>query len=131
MSNVNEGPLWCVVMAGGAGTRFWPASTESKPKQLLTLVGDRSLLQLSVDRARALVPAERVLVITNAALADACRAQLPDLPAGNVVAEPVRRDTAAAVALAMSTAPSMPCGCAWVTMADARAAATSSPGRLA
>jgi mannose-1-phosphate guanylyltransferase len=87
-------------MAGGAGTRFWPASTESKPKQLLTLVGDRSLLQLSVDRARALVPAERVLVITNAALADDCRAQLPELPAGNVVAEPVRRDTAAAVALA-------------------------------
>lgn len=101
MSNANMRDLWCVVMAGGAGTRFWPASTEAKPKQLLTLVGDRSLLQLSVDRARALVPAERVLVITNAALADACRAQLPELPDGNVIAEPVRRDTAAAVALAI------------------------------
>jgi mannose-1-phosphate guanylyltransferase len=100
MKDVDGGALWCVVMAGGAGTRFWPASTEARPKQLLTLVGDRSLLQLSVDRARALVPAERVLVITNAALADACREQLPELPTGNVVAEPMRRDTAAAVALA-------------------------------
>jgi mannose-1-phosphate guanylyltransferase len=100
MSDVDVSDLWCVVMAGGAGTRFWPASTEAKPKQLLTLVGDRSLLQLAVDRARALVPGDRVLVVTNAALADACRAQLPELPADNVVAEPVRRDTAAAVALA-------------------------------
>ena len=92
--------LYCVIMAGGAGTRFWPASTEEKPKQLLTLVGDRSLLQMSVDRARALVPGERILVVTNAALVSACRAQLPELPEGNVVGEPSRRDTAAAVALA-------------------------------
>jgi mannose-1-phosphate guanylyltransferase len=100
MNGSDEHGLWCVVMAGGAGTRFWPASTENKPKQLLTLVGDRSLLQLSVDRARALVPPDRILVITNAALAEACRAQLPELPADNIVAEPTRRDTAAAIALA-------------------------------
>ena len=45
--------LYCVIMAGGAGTRFWPASTEASPKQLLTLVGSRSLLQMAVDRARS------------------------------------------------------------------------------
>lgn len=92
--------LYCVILAGGAGTRFWPASTEEKPKQLLTLVGDRSLLQGSVDRALALAPPERVVVVTSAALVAACRAQLPELPADNVVGEPSRRDTAAAVALA-------------------------------
>lgn len=92
--------LFCVIMAGGAGTRFWPASTEDKPKQLLTLVGDRSLLQLAVDRARAVVPAERVIVVTSQRLSLAVRAQLPELPDGNVIAEPERRDTAAAVVLA-------------------------------
>ncbi len=92
--------LFCVIMAGGAGTRFWPASTEQSPKQLLTLTGDRSLLQLAVDRARALVPPARILVVTNALLADAVRAQLPELKHDNVIAEPSRRDTAAAVALA-------------------------------
>lgn len=92
--------LFCVIMAGGAGTRFWPASTEQKPKQLLTLVGDRSLLQSSVDRAAALVPHERIVIVTNAGLADAVRAQLPELPHENVIGEPTRKDTAAAVALA-------------------------------
>ncbi|MDP2340618.1 MAG: mannose-1-phosphate guanylyltransferase [Deltaproteobacteria bacterium] len=92
--------LYCVIMAGGAGTRFWPASTEQTPKQLLTLVGDRSLLQMAVDRACAVAAPERVLVVTNALLAEAVRAQLPELPAQNIVAEPSRRDTAAAVALA-------------------------------
>ncbi len=92
--------LFCVIMAGGAGTRFWPASTEQKPKQLLTLVGERSLLQSSVDRALALVPADRIVIVTNATLADAVREQLPELPHENVIGEPSRRDTAAAVALA-------------------------------
>jgi mannose-1-phosphate guanylyltransferase len=92
--------LWCVVMAGGAGTRFWPASTEDVPKQLLTLVGTRSLLQLAIDRARAVVPAERVLVVTSQRLHAAVVAQLPELPLDNIVAEPERKDTAAAVALA-------------------------------
>lgn len=92
--------LFCVVMAGGAGTRFWPASTEDVPKQLLTLVGDRSLLQLAVDRARVVVPVERILVITSERLHAAVAAQVPELPAANVVAEPERKDTAAAVALA-------------------------------
>ncbi len=92
--------LFCVVMAGGAGTRFWPASTEDVPKQLLTLVGDRSLLQLAVDRATAIVPLERILIVTSQRLHAAVVAQLPELAPDNVVAEPERKDTAAAVALA-------------------------------
>jgi len=91
--------LVAVIMAGGAGTRFWPLSTEDRPKQLLTLVGDRSLLQQSFDRLRGLVPPERVLVLTSARLIPAVVDQLPELPAGNVVGEPCRRDTAAAVCL--------------------------------
>ena len=92
--------LFCVVMAGGAGTRFWPASTQKTPKQLLRFFGDRSLLQQSVDRARVLCPPERVLVVTSIDFCDAVRTQLPELPHDNIIAEPLRRDTAAAVALA-------------------------------
>jgi mannose-1-phosphate guanylyltransferase len=99
MSTSRDG-LFAVIMAGGAGTRFWPASTEDRPKQLLTLVGDRSLLQMAVDRAAALVDHDRVLIVTSVRLEAAVRAQMPELPAKNIIAEPERRDTAAAVALA-------------------------------
>lgn len=91
--------LAAVIMAGGAGTRFWPLSTEARPKQLLTLVGDRSLLQQSFDRLTGLVPPERVLVLTSAGLVPAVRQQLPEVPVANVIGEPCRRDTAAAVCL--------------------------------
>ncbi len=90
---------FAVIMAGGRGERFWPLSRESSPKQLLRLLGGRSFLQQAVDRVLPAVPAEHVLVVTNAAQADAVREQLPELPAGNVVAEPMGRDTCAAVAL--------------------------------
>ena len=92
--------LVVVIMAGGAGTRFWPLSTERCPKQFLRLFGERTLLQLTYDRVAALVPPERVLVLTSAAFEQLVRQQLPELPARNVVGEPMRRDTAAAVALA-------------------------------
>lgn len=92
--------LAIVIMAGGAGTRFWPLSTEERPKQFLTLFGARSLLQQSYDRAVGLVPPSRVLVLTSARSVDLVRRQLPELPSTNVIGEPVRRDTAAAVALA-------------------------------
>jgi len=92
--------LAVVIMAGGAGTRFWPVSTERRPKQFLQLFGDRTLLQLSYDRVAPLVPPERVLVLTNAAFVPLVREQLPQVPAANVIGEPLRRDTAAAVALA-------------------------------
>ncbi len=88
-----------VIMAGGRGERFWPVSREKTPKQLIRLLGERSFLQQAVDRVRPLVPAENILVITNAAQAAEVRRQLPELPRHNVIAEPMGRDTCPAVAL--------------------------------
>lgn len=92
--------LHAVVMAGGSGTRFWPASRKLVPKQLLALSGDRSMLQATMDRLGDLVPAERQLIVTNKILGDAVRSQLPNLPEQNVVGEPCKRDTAPCVGLA-------------------------------
>ena len=88
-----------IIMAGGRGERFWPLSREKMPKQLLTLLGKRSFLQSAVDRVLPLVPLKNIFIITNAAQAAEVRKQLPKLPKTNVVAEPVGRDTCAAVTL--------------------------------
>jgi len=88
-----------IIMAGGRGERFWPVSREKTPKQLIKLLGDRSFLQQAVDRVAPLVPLKNVFVITNEAQAAEVRKQLPKLPRENVVAEPVGRDTCAAVTL--------------------------------
>ncbi|MFO7654771.1 MAG: sugar phosphate nucleotidyltransferase [Candidatus Krumholzibacteriia bacterium] len=85
---------FCVIMAGGRGTRFWPLSRTARPKQLLPLAGDRSLLRETYERVAPLVGPENVLVITSGSLAPACRAELPELPEDRVVAEPVGRNTA-------------------------------------
>ncbi|MDY0004980.1 MAG: mannose-1-phosphate guanylyltransferase [Polyangia bacterium] len=92
--------LFVVLMAGGSGTRLWPLSTGERPKQLLSLAGERSLLQQTLDRALRLAPPERVLVLTSSRFLPAVIEQLPELPEGLIVAEPVPRDTAGAVALA-------------------------------
>jgi mannose-1-phosphate guanylyltransferase len=92
--------LHAVVMAGGSGTRFWPKSRRDRPKQLLRLQGEGTMLQQTVERIAPLVASERILIITGADQAEAVRGQLPDLPAANVVAEPCPRDTAACVGLA-------------------------------
>jgi mannose-1-phosphate guanylyltransferase len=92
--------LHAVVMAGGSGTRFWPKSRRDRPKQLLKLTGDATMLQQTVARIAPMAPPGRVWIITGADQADAVRAQLPDLPRANVVAEPCPRDTAACVGLA-------------------------------
>ena len=92
--------LHAVIMAGGAGTRFWPASRTALPKQLLDLAGRRTMIQETVDRLGRLVPAERVLVVTNRSLTDAVTAQLPQLPRHAVLGEPCKRDTAPCIALA-------------------------------
>jgi mannose-1-phosphate guanylyltransferase len=88
-----------IIMAGGRGERFWPVSRQKTPKQLITLLGGRSFLQQAVDRVLPLVPLENILIITNEAQAPEVRKQLPKLPKENVVAEPIGRDTAAAVTL--------------------------------
>src|SRR5680860_1757171 len=78
-----------VIMAGGAGTRFWPLSTELSPKQLLRPDGEESLLQQSYSRADALTSADRILVLTSEHLADRVAAELPEIPRENIIAEPV------------------------------------------
>jgi mannose-1-phosphate guanylyltransferase len=91
---------YVIIMAGGKGERFWPVSREKAPKQLISLLGDRSFLQQAVDRVLPLVPLSNILVITNEIQAPEVRRQLPRLPKENVVAEPVGRDTTAAITLA-------------------------------
>src|SRR6267378_3023431 len=88
-----------IIMAGGRGERFWPVSREKTPKQLITLLGGRSFLQQAVDRVLPVVPLKNIYIITNAVQAPEVRRQLPKLPKENVVAEPVGRDTCAAVTL--------------------------------
>ena len=88
-----------IIMAGGRGERFWPVSRERTPKQLIKLLGDTSFLQQAVARVAPLVPSENIFVITNEVQAPEVRKQLPKLPKENVVAEPVGRDTCAAVTL--------------------------------
>jgi len=90
---------YVIIMAGGRGERFWPVSREKTPKQLLTLLGKKSFLQEAVDRVLPLVPAKNIFVITNEAQLPEVRKQLPKIPPGNLVAEPIGRDTCAAVTL--------------------------------
>jgi mannose-1-phosphate guanylyltransferase len=92
--------LHAIIMAGGSGTRFWPVSRKERPKQLLNLVGERTMLQATLDRLAGLVPPERTLVVTNTVLVDAIREQLPELPPAAVIGEPCKRDTAPCVGLA-------------------------------
>jgi len=91
--------LHALIMAGGGGTRFWPRSRQKRPKQFLTLTGDRTLLQQALDRIEASVPPERSWVITAGVHRDVASQQLTSLPAERVIGEPCGRDTAACIAL--------------------------------
>ncbi len=92
--------LYAVIMAGGSGTRFWPASRKLQPKQLLALSGERTMIQATSDRLTELVPAERQLIVTNKILVDPISKQLPGHPLKNLVGEPAKRDTAPCIGLA-------------------------------
>jgi mannose-1-phosphate guanylyltransferase len=94
---------WAVVLAGGSGTRFWPLSTPQNPKQLLPLTGSTSTAEESIDRLAGLVPKERILVVTGAALADRLRERL-NLPAPNILVEPRAASTAPALIWATAEA---------------------------
>jgi mannose-1-phosphate guanylyltransferase len=98
-AKANNKDRFVVIMAGGKGERFWPLSREKTPKQLIPLLGNRSLLQQAVDRVLPLVPVKNILVITNETQAPEVLRQVPKLPKANVIAEPVGRDTCAAVTL--------------------------------
>ncbi len=92
--------LFAVVMAGGSGTRFWPASRRARPKQFLPVWGGRPMLTATCARLAGLVPWERVLIVTAESQVALVRAALPELPRENVLAEPAARNTAPAVAFA-------------------------------
>lgn len=91
---------WAVILAGGVGSRFWPVSTPSRPKQLLPLATQEPMLADALARLAPLVPLERTLVLTNAGLVDAIAALAPTLPRENLIAEPRPAGTAAALAWA-------------------------------
>lgn len=101
-------PIYALILAGGSGERFWPVSRRARPKQLLKLVSETTLLEDTVRRLDGMVPPDRILILTNVEQEAAVRALLPDFPAENIVAEPAKRDTAAAVAL----------GAGWVAARD-------------
>jgi mannose-1-phosphate guanylyltransferase len=92
--------LHAVIMAGGSGTRFWPASRCHRPKQMLALASDQPLLRVTVDRILGLVPRDRIWVVTTSSTAASTGLLLPDLPADHILAEPTGRDTSACAAYA-------------------------------
>jgi mannose-1-phosphate guanylyltransferase len=90
---------YAVVMAGGGGTRLWPLSRQTRPKQMLPLIGDQSLFQISIGRLLELFPPDRIYVVTVEDQAAELQAQCPDIPAENYLLEPLPRGTASVVGL--------------------------------
>ena len=96
-------PNYCVIMAGGIGSRFWPFSRNERPKQFLDFFGTgRSLLQLTFDRFRHLVPAENILIVSNTIYKDLILEQLPEIKPSQILLEPNRRNTAPCIAYAVN-----------------------------
>jgi mannose-1-phosphate guanylyltransferase len=91
---------FAVILAGGSGTRFWPASRRERPKQFLAVAGQKSLLRATFERLDGMFPPERVIVAATSDLAEAVRAELPELPRENILGEPMGRNTAACIAWA-------------------------------
>ena len=89
-----------LILAGGRGTRFWPRSRKRSAKQVLNVVGERSLIQATVDRLTPLISRERLWVLTNHHLRDIIIKQLPEIPRNQILAEPMQRNTAPAIGLA-------------------------------
>src|SRR6266542_4386306 len=89
-----------LILSGGRGTRFWPRSRRRCAKQVLNVVGERSLIQATVDRLRPLVPPQRLWILTNDHLREEIVRQLPEVPSAQILAEPAQRNTAPAIGLA-------------------------------
>src|SRR6266576_3969468 len=100
--------VWAAILAGGAGTRFWPLSTPERPKQLLPLAGDRPLLVQAVERLDGLVPPERILILTGPFLVDQVARVVPQIPRAQIFAEP----------RAASTAPALTWAAHWISQRD-------------
>src|SRR6266550_3083905 len=101
-------PIYALILAGGSGERFWPLSRRARPKQLLRLVSKKTLLEETLARLEGFIPRERILILTNTEQESAVRKLLGNLPKENILAEPAKRDTAAAIAL----------GTGWVAVRD-------------
>lgn len=93
---------YALILAGGSGTRFWPLSRNERPKQLIDIFGEGTLLRQSIDRLAGVVPKENIFILTNSLQEEEVRRQAIGIPAGNIVSEPVRRDTAPAIALGIA-----------------------------
>jgi mannose-1-phosphate guanylyltransferase len=91
--------LCALIMAGGRGERFWPLSTEDKPKQFLKLIGEDTMLQMTVKRLLKLIPMERIFIVTGKKYVELVKEQLPKLPERNIIVEPVGRNTAPCIGL--------------------------------
>ena len=99
VNKINHSHL--VIMAGGIGSRFWPMSTPERPKQFVDVLGTgRTFIQMTVDRFKGILPAENVWVVTSQAYKDIIAEQLPEVPCGNILLEPCRRNTAPCIAYA-------------------------------
>jgi len=92
--------MYITLMAGGVGTRFWPLSRRSRPKQLLKIIGSKSMLRLTFERIRPLTESEKILIITNMELKKDIEQELPELPPENIIGEPQGRNTAPCIGLA-------------------------------
>jgi len=93
--------VFCVIMAGGAGTRFWPMSRQDRPKQFLDVLGTgRTLLQLTYDRFSKIIPAENILIVTSAIYRNLVEEQIPGINKNALLLEPMRRNTAPCIAYA-------------------------------
>ena len=93
---------YALILAGGSGTRFWPLSRNARPKQLLDLFGKGTMLRQALNRMERVLPPENIFILTNSLQEAEVRREAAELPAGNIVAEPTRRDTAPAVALGIA-----------------------------
>ena len=91
--------LCALIMAGGKGTRFWPLSTEEKPKQFLNLIGNETMIQMTVNRIKTIIPIDRIFICTGNQYVDLVKSQLPEIPDRNIIVEPEGRNTTPCIAL--------------------------------
>ncbi|HVZ39586.1 MAG TPA: mannose-1-phosphate guanylyltransferase [Candidatus Kapabacteria bacterium] len=94
--------IYAVIMAGGVGSRLWPKSREKSPKQLLHILGEGTMIQNTISRLQPMIPYENIFIVTNKAQIEGFREQAPQIPMGNLIAEPFGRNTAPCIALAAS-----------------------------
>ena len=93
--------LTALIMAGGKGTRFWPKSTENKPKQLLNLIDDKTMLQATIERLEDLINIDHIFVCTGVQYIGIIKEQLPNLPEKNIIIEPTGKNTAPCILLSL------------------------------